>query len=214
MTEITDEAMRSEATSHTATRTPDGWAMTWLPGRILDRDAAVTAMTIAETVAMGRAHPGDRLWAHVQNWAAELDLGAPDAVRRVAAPVTDPAPTPNVPLLKQTLAHIEAHPTAWNQDAWCEETDCGTAYCFAGHAIVLHGAHFAVDQDGDALGEWVAPPGRDPADKDLWVPTAAYAAKLLGLRMPYGVLPPLFQASNTLDDLRRMVDEICQEAGS
>jgi hypothetical protein len=48
--------MSSAATPHTATAWPAPgeptlWSVTWLPGRALTRDQAITAMTIAETVA-------------------------------------------------------------------------------------------------------------------------------------------------------------------
>jgi hypothetical protein len=49
-TKISDTEMTSDITRHTATHTDDGWTVTWLPGRTLTRDEAITAMTVAEMV--------------------------------------------------------------------------------------------------------------------------------------------------------------------
>jgi len=79
-TPITDTAMSSTSTDHTARRThPAGqWRVSWLPSRILTRNEAVTAMTIAEVVA-SRPAPDNRIWSAVTEWAAELDLTAAEA---------------------------------------------------------------------------------------------------------------------------------------
>lgn len=81
-TTITNTEMTSTATRHTA-RSEDGsaWSVTWLPGRVLDRNQAVTAMSIAECVdaALDPDAP-QRVWPHVAGWAAELGLSDVDAV--------------------------------------------------------------------------------------------------------------------------------------
>ena len=41
---ITDEAMTSDTTPHSTRPDGDGWAVTWLPGRVLTRNQAITAM--------------------------------------------------------------------------------------------------------------------------------------------------------------------------
>lgn len=90
-TRITDTGMASNLTAHTATAhpvpdvpdEPTLWSVTWLPGRALTHDQAVTAMTIAEMV-VERAHvladPASRLWWHMDGWAAELGMTAKEAV--------------------------------------------------------------------------------------------------------------------------------------
>lgn len=84
---ITDTHMTSPATPHTATATGGGWAVSWLPGRTLDRNQAVTAMTIADLVGgTGMPRADDPLWMHLDSWAAELSLTAPAAVARVMEP--------------------------------------------------------------------------------------------------------------------------------
>lgn len=86
-TKISDTEMTSDVTRHTATRTDDGWTVTWLPGRTLTRDEAVTAMTVAEMV-IERAHiladPSSKLWWFVDGWAAELGVTTAFAVAEVS----------------------------------------------------------------------------------------------------------------------------------
>ena len=42
--------------------------MSWLPGQILDRNTAITAMILADTAAEEDLHEGHRLWPHIQSW--------------------------------------------------------------------------------------------------------------------------------------------------
>lgn len=89
---ITDTEMTSDETTHTAKLWPfEGeptWSVTWLPGRILTTGQAVTAMTIAETVACHAEHideHGD--WElFVDGWAAELGLTGPIAIAEAIKP--------------------------------------------------------------------------------------------------------------------------------
>ena len=84
---ITDTHMSSPDTPHTATVTGGGWEVSWLPGRTLDRNQAITAMTIADIVgSTGVPRADDPVWLHLDCWAAELGLTAPGAVARVAEP--------------------------------------------------------------------------------------------------------------------------------
>jgi hypothetical protein len=80
-TRINETEMTSTVTDHTAQHIGTGWVVTWLPGRMLTANQAVTAMTIAETVA---AHGtpelrSSRWWGHVESWAEELGLNGPYA---------------------------------------------------------------------------------------------------------------------------------------
>jgi hypothetical protein len=113
----------------------------------------------------------------------------------------------NVPLLLRTLEHIEAHPEEWNQEKW----HCGSAYCFAGHAATLSGAVFVTtpgDPDPDDTIH-VLGPGDDKPHAVYY-----YAAGALGLD-PYGrAADRLFDGSNTLDDLRRVVADLTARAES
>jgi len=88
---INDSSMTSDRTTHTARHTPDrnGWDVSWLPGRTLDRNTAITAMVLADTAAEPDLHEGHRLWPHIQSWAQELGLTAPDAIAKTSQPPTD-----------------------------------------------------------------------------------------------------------------------------
>ena len=85
---ITDTAMTSDQTAHTACPAPggQGWEVSWLPGQILDRNAAITAMILADTAAERDVHEGHRLWPHIQGWAGELGLTGRDAIARASQP--------------------------------------------------------------------------------------------------------------------------------
>ena len=86
---INDTTMTSDQTPHTARHAPDrqhGWEVSWLPGQVLDRNTAITAMILADTTAEDDLHEGHRLWPHIQGWAAELGLTGPDAVAAASQP--------------------------------------------------------------------------------------------------------------------------------
>lgn len=119
---------------------------------------------------------------------------------------------PNVPLMTATLTHIETHPEEWDQGDW--RSRCGTACCFAGRAVLLHGGQFAVRASGRVSPIRVVPPGADPADESQWRCVAEYAAEILGIDGPDAFddhAVPLFSPYNDLDDLRRMVADFVQD---
>jgi hypothetical protein len=85
---INDTTMTSDQSAHTARHSPDrnGWEVSWLPGRLMDRNAAITAMVLADAAGPGELHTGHRLWPHVEGWAAELGLTAPEVLARSSRP--------------------------------------------------------------------------------------------------------------------------------
>ena len=86
---ITDATMTSDQTAHTARLTPGGqhlWEVSWLPGRALDRNSAITAMTLADLTGEHDLNERHQLWPFIQGWAAELGLAGPDAVARASEP--------------------------------------------------------------------------------------------------------------------------------
>ena len=85
---INDTTMTSDQTAHTARHAPDrnGWEVSWLPGQMLDRNTAITAMTLADLAAGEDLHQGHRLWPHIQGWATELGLTGPEAVAAASEP--------------------------------------------------------------------------------------------------------------------------------
>lgn len=98
---ITSDLITGEHTAHTARPVPGHphtWQVTWLPGRLLDRNSAITAMVLAD-LAGSDPHPEHRIWPAIQNWAAELSLTAPRAIALASQPSQksiskEPAATP------------------------------------------------------------------------------------------------------------------------
>lgn len=102
--------------------------------------------------------------------------------------------TVNKDLLRRTMTYIEEHPKEWDQDTWAAKTVCGTAFCFAGHAVRLAG-HKIVFLPGDDTATHIAD-GRMIEDA---------AIEELGLRKYQA--DELFSGGNTLDELRSFVTE-------
>jgi hypothetical protein len=122
--------------------------------------------------------------------------------------------TINAPLLRQTLAHIEAHPETWEQAVY----RCSTGMCFAGWACALAGGKWVSDAT-DPAAEYLVP---EPADHEGDISTflrvdgtrgvraERRAARLLGLTDEQA--DDLFSAGNNILDLREYVSELCGEA--
>ena len=86
---IYDAAMTSDQTAHTARQAPGSrhpWGVSWLPGRALDRNGAITAMTLADLAGEGDLNERHHLWPFIQGWAAELGLTGSDAITRATQP--------------------------------------------------------------------------------------------------------------------------------
>lgn len=89
---INDTTMTSDETPDTARQAPGlehQSELSWLPGQALDRNTAITAMILADTTANQDLHEGHRLWLHLQGWAEELGLTAPDAIAQASQPPAD-----------------------------------------------------------------------------------------------------------------------------
>ena len=86
---IAEDSISSDRTAHTA-RLASGqdhrWEVSWLPGRYVDRNSAITAMVLADVTGPGDMHAGHRDWIFVEGWAAELGLTAGDVLARTASP--------------------------------------------------------------------------------------------------------------------------------
>jgi hypothetical protein len=97
---INDTDMTSDQSLHTARQAPGhryGWEVSWLPGQVLDRDTAITAMILADIAATGDIYPGHRLWPAVESWSAEVGLTGPDAIARASQPPPPAARQPQPP---------------------------------------------------------------------------------------------------------------------
>ena len=77
---ITDQLISSGHAVRSAPGRPRAAEVSWLPGQLLDRNTAITAMMLADTVSDARRDEGHRLWPAIHNWAAELGLTGPGAV--------------------------------------------------------------------------------------------------------------------------------------
>jgi hypothetical protein len=88
---INDTTMTSDQTAHTARLAPGRqhlWEVSWLPGRALDRNSAITAMVLADHAGEPDLNERHRLWPFIQSWAAELGLTGSDAINQASWPVT------------------------------------------------------------------------------------------------------------------------------
>ena len=88
---ITDATMTSDQTAHTARLTPGHqhlWEVSWLPGQALDRNSAITAMTLADHASEPDLNEQHHLWPFIQGWAAELGLTGSDAINRASKPAS------------------------------------------------------------------------------------------------------------------------------
>ena len=82
---ITDATMTSDQIVHTARLTQGSqllWEVSWLPGRALDRNSAIMAMTLAGHVGLNEQH---QIWPFIESWAAELGLTGSDAITRASS---------------------------------------------------------------------------------------------------------------------------------
>jgi hypothetical protein len=86
---IYDTTMTSDQTAHTA-RLALGhqhlWEVSWLPGRALDRNSAITAMTLADHAGEHGLNEQHQFWPFIQGWAAELGLTGADAINQASQP--------------------------------------------------------------------------------------------------------------------------------
>ncbi|TVY99993.1 hypothetical protein EAS64_38555 [Trebonia kvetii] len=85
---ISDRTMTSDRSPHAARLAPgtqDHWEVSWLPGRRLTRNEAITAMTLAETCSTTAAPDPDRQWPFIEGWAAELGITTGHAITRISA---------------------------------------------------------------------------------------------------------------------------------
>ena len=85
---INDRFMTSDRTPHAARLAPGEehhWEVSWLPGRRVTRNDAITAMVLAETCSPAGTRERNRMQPFIEGWAAELGLTADQAVTRIAA---------------------------------------------------------------------------------------------------------------------------------
>ena len=85
---IQDDSISGNHTAHTARLLPGDqqlWEVSWLPGRSMNRNSAITAMLLADLTGPGDMHTGHKLWCHIEGWAAELGLTAQDVLAQTSS---------------------------------------------------------------------------------------------------------------------------------
>jgi len=116
--------------------------------------------------------------------------------------------TTNPRLMRDVLAHIERNPETWNQGSWAVRTDCGTSYCYAGHAVAMVGGRINIEESTAE----VATLPEDVRDRFTREHVAISAAARAVLGLEPTTAERLFAGGNTLSDLQRLVGEICKGA--
>lgn len=121
----------------------------------------------------------------------------------------------NVELLQATMRYVEEHPAEHNQEHW--RTECGTAFCYAGHAALLAGAtrptfgtgwdlHWAVNvvtlESADQTADEMRVSGSLHIDE--------FAASQLGITMHEA--DALFDGYRTVAGLHALVNALCDGA--
>lgn len=101
----------------------------------------------------------------------------------------------NLTEIEAIITYVEDHPEEWRQTEWAVRTECGTAYCMAGHAVVRAGYH--VPLVGQNVGSCSCEKGGQ------WELISIAAAQVLELDHDEALT--LFACSNTLDDLKLIV---------
>ena len=90
---ITDTTMTSDQTAHTARLAPGSQHLrevSWLPGRALDRNSAITAMILADLTGQHDLNERHQLWPFIQELGSRT---RPDRTRRESTgPPGPPAP--------------------------------------------------------------------------------------------------------------------------
>jgi hypothetical protein len=117
---ITEDAMTSDGTRHQARLVETGWELSWLPGRVLDRNQAVTGMVLAETVAGASEVEASRL-PLISSLASELGLTGQQAVAQASSWEGPAADADGLDLRPgQEADHIASYDTAEADDV-CED---------------------------------------------------------------------------------------------
>ncbi|MEU0470232.1 MULTISPECIES: hypothetical protein [Amycolatopsis] len=71
--EVDADRITSTVTEHHAVNGPEGWLVTWLPGRKFDRNAAITAMLLVEIYVIDPP-PKNPMWKLAENWEREISV--------------------------------------------------------------------------------------------------------------------------------------------
>jgi hypothetical protein len=106
----------------------------------------------------------------------------------------------NEQLARNALKAIERNPEHWNQAEW----RCGTGMCFAGFVAIEAGAEWAEPYNAHDM-DVITPEGHIEEVADFALKALGYTD--LGNENALDAENDLFDACNTLENLKRMVDE-------
>jgi hypothetical protein len=129
--------------------------------------------------------------------------------------MTTTAVKPNVELLRETLAQIEARPDEFDPDRF--RTPRG-AMCFGARACVIDGGVWVVDDTASPHAHLLLARPGDPDESvqqmgyERVISVYARARRILGLTEHQAA--DLFAGGNSVADLRRIVAGICQGAAA
>jgi hypothetical protein len=147
-----------------------------------------------------------------------------------------PDPVPNLPLLRKVLEQIDNEPDSWEQSHWAvqwdsnrgrddlqrrqmvmkdgvmvvrepEDMTCGTAFCVAGHALIMTGWTPRWNPQGQA--SYWEPPGH--ADGDGLILATRAAQGVLGLTNAEADL--LFDEINDRKCVQQVAEMIAERMG-
>ncbi len=141
--DITDDRITSDVTPHTAYRHPSpvpsehGWVVSWLPGRVVGYNLAISAMMIAELVTLiadaGVLTIDDERRPQINDLAHELGMSGDEAIRLVLAPIVhdshaipaddEPVPVDALVLPWQNPILIDKDGDHWQVVAWHADGD-------------------------------------------------------------------------------------------
>jgi hypothetical protein len=128
--------------------------------------------------------------------------------------------------METVIRRIIADPRSWNQAMWAHINECGTSYCFAGHAVVASGYEFlrlhdrlwdqfVVVPENSALSHIAHPTQFEMSEgspKPFLAARPSVAARtLLGIDRDDADL--LFDSTNTFPEILAFVEKLAADDG-
>ena len=111
----------------------------------------------------------------------------------------------NIELLDEVMEVIETYPEDWDQDAWVAQ--CGTAFCFAGHAAIRsHPMWFLEIKEDPFNHEYFYTQSMLDENREYAGPIKEVAQKALDIDWTFA--NQLFNADTSITALRRIVARI------
>lgn len=165
-TKISDSEMSSDQTRHTAAVVsgavieggPTAWSVSWLPGRLLLRNQAITAMTIAEVVVTHADDLADnkhKMGLFIDGWAAELGITGPHAVAQASL-----SPEDHAGMRAVVTTAFDGQPGRRSHLLRLDDATGMARVRIGGETVTMPGAHLQYADGGPVQGDEDAPAGR------------------------------------------------------